>query len=191
MGNLPKLCRDSCNFFLETSNYWAWRILTYFKINKLFNPNNIAYQGNKSIEDVFLCLDDDMWKSLECRSVLELIFFDFSKAFDTVWINGLIYKLRYKYGINGKFLKWIISFLKNRYNRVNYRGHRTKWRKHGVGVPQGGPISAILFIIYLNDYEPINQIAIRLIKYADDVNLWNRLWNEKMHEIIQLEIEIG
>ena len=99
----------------------AWRILSYFKLNKLFNTYNIAYQGNKSIEDVFLCLDNDMWRLLEGGGLMEIIFFDFSKAFDTIWINGLIYKLRFKYGIHGKFLNWIKSFLKHRYNRVNYR----------------------------------------------------------------------
>ena len=99
----------------------AWRILTFFKVNKLFKTYNIAYQGNKSIEDAFLCCDNKMWSLLEGRGVMEMIKFDFSKAFDTVWIKGLMYKLRIKYGIKGKFLKWIISFLTDRHNRVRYR----------------------------------------------------------------------
>ena len=166
----------------------AWRLLSFFKLNKLFKKYNIAYQGNKSIEDAFLCLDGDMWSMLEGRGILEIIFFDFSKAFDTIWIKGLIYKLRYKYGIKGKFLKWIISFLNDRHNRVKYRGHCTNWKKHKIGLPQGGPISAILFVIYLNDYEPLDKMAIQLIIYADDVNLWNKCYNIQMHQNIQNEI---
>ena len=79
---------------------------------------------------------NDKWSMLEGRGILEIIKFDFSKAFDTVWIKGLIYKLRFKYGVKGKFLNWIIAFLSNRYNRVRYRGHCTEWKKHKVGVPQ-------------------------------------------------------
>ena len=45
-----------------------------------------------------------------------------------------------------------------------------------------------MFIIYLNDYQPINQIAIQLIIYADDVDLWNKYYDEDMHENIQMEI---
>ena len=56
-------------------------------------------------------------------------------------------------------------------------------------MPQGGPISAILFIIYLNDYKPANEIAIQLIIYANDVDLWNKYYDLNMHDNIQREID--
>jgi hypothetical protein len=44
-------------------------------------------------------------------------FADISKAFDTVWVKSLLYKLG-KYGIKGDLLCWFKSYLSNRTQRV-------------------------------------------------------------------------
>ena len=75
----------------------VWRLLTYFKINNFFNPNNVAYQGNKSINDIFMDIDESIGEILESKGILEKLDFDLSSAFDTVWINHLLYKLKFIY----------------------------------------------------------------------------------------------
>ena len=56
---------------------------------------------------------NDITKQLESRSNVDLIPIDFSKAFDTISHNKLIYKLQ-KYGIGGKALLRVKEFLNNR-----------------------------------------------------------------------------
>jgi hypothetical protein len=51
--------------------------------------------------------------ALEAKQVTSVTFADISKAFDTVWVKALFYKLG-KYGIKGDLLCWLNSYLSNR-----------------------------------------------------------------------------
>ena len=72
------------------------------------------------IHNIFTAFEDN--PSLEVRG----IFFDLSKAFDRVWHNGLIHKLKNN-KTDGNFLSLIESFLHSRYQRVVLNGQFSKW----------------------------------------------------------------
>ena len=143
------------------------------KLNGFINDWNVAYQGNKSIDEVIADLSNDIYETLEMKTDLEMIFFDLSKAYDTVWIEGLLYKLKYYYKINGSFWNLIRSFLTNRYNRVVIGECVTKWKKHSYGIPQGGPLSPLIFIIHINDFLTMCKY-IKFRMYADDTSAWQK-----------------
>jgi hypothetical protein len=63
------------------------------------------------------------------------VFLDISKAFDKVWPEGLISKLKF-IGIKGTLLKWLQSYLSNRFQRVVVEGPSSTWEKVNAGVPQ-------------------------------------------------------
>ena len=105
----------------------ASRFITYFELNGFWDAGTSAYLVNRSIEDVILALDEDMWQILANSGVLNVLLFDFKSAFDTAWIDGFLFKMKYLYGIHGKIYKWLVSFLKGRYNRVGYRNYKTEW----------------------------------------------------------------
>ena len=74
------------------------------------------------------------------------VFLDISKAFDKVWHEGLIFKLK-ENGISGELLHILSDFLGNRKKRVVLNGQNSSWSNVRAGVPQGyilGP----LFLIY-------------------------------------------
>ena len=79
-----------------------------------------------------------MYKAFDCSPSLEVrdVFLDISKAFDKIWHDGLLYRLK-RNGINGDLLKLIESFLSDRYQRVALNGQTSKWNKITAGVPQG------------------------------------------------------
>ena len=64
---------------------------------------------------------DIITSSLDHRSPVDVIYLDLQKAFDSVPHNRLLLKIE-SYGISGKFLGWIKSFLSNREQCVVLNG---------------------------------------------------------------------
>ncbi|GBM71825.1 RNA-directed DNA polymerase from mobile element jockey [Araneus ventricosus] len=93
------------------------------------------------------------------------IFLDIAKAFDKVWIEGLIHKL-----IAYKFPQYIIeiirSYLRNRHFTILVKNSDSTPRKLQAGVPQGGILSTITFVLFMNDIPQVRNIMLSL--YADD-----------------------
>ena len=69
----------------------------------------------------------------------------YKKAFDKVWTDGLLLKLR-RCNISGNMFKWIKSYTHNRRARVVIDNNRSKKILLRHGVPQGGVLSPTLFI---------------------------------------------
>ena len=82
---------------------------------------------------------------LETRAV----FLDISKAFNKVWHEGLLFKLKLN-GISGNLLNVITDFLYQRKQRVVLNGQHLSWTNVQVGVPQGSILGPLYFLIYIN-----------------------------------------
>jgi hypothetical protein len=100
------------------------------------------------------------------------IFIDISKAYDRVWVRGLIYKL-YKLNLAPHDLFFYIALLSNRTFCVAGQGYMSDLFTSPDGVPQGGVSAPQLFTIYIHDLvDAINSIYIKINLFADDIVIW-------------------
>ena len=97
------------------------------------------------------------------------VFLDISKAFDKVWHNGLIYKLKQN-GVSGNLLNLIIDFLDPRKQRVVLNGQYSAWASAKAGVPQGSILGPLFFLIFINDLS--DNLVSNPKLFADDTSLF-------------------
>ena len=71
------------------------------------------------------------------------VFSDISKAFDKIWLPGLIFKVK-SFGISGDLFELIKKFLSNRFQRVALNGQTSEWEKNSAQVPQGSIVGPCL-----------------------------------------------
>ena len=90
-----------------------------------------------------------------------------SKAFDKVWHEGLIYKLKNS-GISGDLSQLLRSFLSNRNGRVVLNGEWLGWQGINGCVPQGSVLGLLLFLIYINDL--VEGLKSSVKRFADDTS---------------------
>ena len=85
------------------------RVVNFWQALNIFNPNQFGFLEGKSTLTQLLCYFD--WASSRNKSRLtDVIFLDFSEAFDSVLHEWMLLKLKC-HGINGSLLRWFRSFL--------------------------------------------------------------------------------
>ena len=91
------------------------------------------------------------WKNtLEKGKHVGAVFMDLSKAFDTINHDLLIAKLE-PHGFSTNALLFMLSYLKNRSQRLSINSSFRTWEEIIAGVPQGSILEPLLFNIFLND----------------------------------------
>jgi hypothetical protein len=94
------------------------------------------------------------------------IFLDVAKAFDTVWVDGLLFHLA-ALNFPSYLVKIISSYFHNRTFEATFLTVTSTRRYMRAGVAQGGLVSPVLFSLYVNDM-PVPSDHVELALYADD-----------------------
>ena len=145
-------------------------IVTHLVDNGLLSKDQHDFVPDRNcITQLLVCLED--WtRRLEEGKSFDVIYTDFSKAFDSVPHERLFLKLE-AMGIRGDVAKWIKSFLRGRTQCVNVDGEHSTWRDVLSGIPQGSVLGPILFVIFINDLP--TQVKHNMCKlFADDCKLF-------------------
>ena len=105
--------------------------------------------------------------ALERRQQVDVIYLDFSKAFDRVSHEKLLFKLQCL-GIGGSLLAWFRSYLSGRRHRVVIDSRSSDFLPVTSGVPQGSILGPLLFLIFINDMPNVISKETSLPLFADD-----------------------
>ena len=98
--------------------------------NNLITKNQSGFRPGDSCTNQLLSLVHDIYTAFDHRNCLEVrsVYLDMSKAFDKVWHEGLVFKLKQN-GIEGNLMNMFQNYLTNRNQRVVLNGMESNWGK--------------------------------------------------------------
>ena len=145
-------------------------IFKYFSVNKLISKNQFGFQSSDSCINQLLSITQKLFTFFDNRIEVRTVSLDISKAFDKVWHEGLIFKLKQN-DISGGLLRIFSHFLSNRKQRVALNVQNSLWTNVHAGVSQGSILSLLLFLIYINDL--LDNLTSNAKLFADDTSLFS------------------
>ena len=144
----------------------------YVMINKLISPCQSGFIQTDSCTNKLMHFINSVHCILESKYQVAAIFLDIKKAFDKVWHKGLIHKLT-QLGFGGQLLELIKSYLYKRRQCVVIDGFQSTMLELFDGVPEGGVLSTLLFIIFINDITECIRSSASL--FADDTSIYSKI----------------
>ena len=121
--------------------------------------------------------------AIQEKSQLDIIYTDFSSAFQSVNHRLLLHKLQPMYGLEGNALEWLRSYLERRKQRVVLNGKVSDWVPVTSGTPEGGHLSPLLFSLFVNDLP--NEISTTCLMFCDDVKIVHKVGSPKYVTTLQ------
>ena len=140
----------------------SWAAVHY----SVLHPQQAGALPKRSATDLVAALIHDIEEAFARKKVATLVTMDIQGAFDTVMRNRLVLRLR-EQGWPDHLARWAESFMRDRSARVRYQDTLTPFTPLQCGLPQGSPVSPILFLLYT---EPIYRLGNPQGRfgYADD-----------------------
>ena len=143
-------------------------IMHYLHSNDLDDVRQEGFRERKSTARYITDLINNIQLAWASNQNPVAVTVDLEKAFDSVWVDGLLWKL-YSLGITGKIGCLIKDFLYRRKFKMKVNNYCSNEYQSSVGVPRGSVISPILFTIFVMDL--CKDCLSEDFKYADDLTL--------------------
>ena len=132
-------------------------IMEHLTCNHIISDSQHGFMSSRSCVKSLLSFLDKVTSIVDDGDPFDIIYYDFSKAFDKFPKFQLIQKLK-SVGIFGNVLEWISNWLTNWKQRTMLNGHYSDWDDVISGVPQGSVLGKLLFIIYINEIDNWAQL---------------------------------
>lgn len=145
------------------------RFASWLEPDMLFNPGELefpneqyGFRANRGCDQASAQLVNIIRQAKQVRSLASVAFLDISGAYDTVLPSMLIQQLQ-ALRLPKALINWTKSFLTERSTQISIDG-ATRTVELEIGLPQGSPLSPILYAIY-------NSPAIKILKETPDIQV--------------------
>ena len=172
------------------------RLVAFLEERKILKPNQIGFsKGYRTADHVFVLISVMNSYTRKGKKIYAC-FVDISKLYDSVWRDGLLYKL-IKYKLSSKFISIIQSMYDNLNLSVKLTNGITPYFRSEMGVRQSCTLSPMLFDLFIIDLiehlqggmtkaVKINGYSCNYLMYADDLLLLSESWEGLCHSLDKL-----
>ncbi|KAI5754873.1 hypothetical protein M8J77_012232 [Diaphorina citri] len=140
------------------------RLIEIINERKLIPDHQFGFRSKHNCIEQVHRITSQIEKAIEDKKVCSAIFLDVSQAFDKVWHEGLIFKL--KKILPGNLAKILESYLSDRYFRIKQDDSYSKLMSVNAGVPQGSVLGPMLYLLFTSDIPENSRNTIAT--FADD-----------------------
>ena len=187
VSNLPAVSKLLEKVVLDQLN-------NHLTSNSMHCPVQSGYRPHHSCETLLVRMTDDINKEIEGGNIVIVVLLDLSAAFDTIDHNILLDKLFKEYGVHGKALNWMKSYMSGRSFCVKIDDTISSLLEllFGVRVPQGSLLGPILFILYIKALQKISaKYGLDIQLYADDSQLYISFHPSRPCDLIDVKNRIN
>jgi hypothetical protein len=176
-GKDPKFPQNHRPISLLSSVGKVIEKLIHFRLAKVISANHtipdeqFGFRPKHSTTDQLLRVTEYVSVGFERKHVTGIVFLDVAKAFDTVWHDGLVFKLR-ESNVPLAMTQLIQSFLEKRSFRAKINDTLSEPHPIEAGVPQGSVLSPLLYAAFTADIPKTRNTTLAM--YADDTAIMTR-----------------
>ena len=152
-------------------------VVKFLEGNGKMNPNQHGFRKHRSCLSQLVQHHYYILRMVEEGLCADVVYLDFSKAFDKV-DHGILLKKLSGIGIAGNAFRWIFDFLVGRRQRVNVSGVQSRAEAVVSGVPQGTVLGPVLFLVHVLDIDERVHNSI-VSSFADDTRILKAVKSEE------------
>ena len=157
-------------------------IVDHMTKNELYSKCQHGFRKQRSCVTQLIEVYDKLTELIDDGKSIDIVYLDFKKAFDSIPHERLLQKMK-GYGITGKVLNWVRSFLAGRKQRVRIGNSYSNMTDVTSGIPQGSILGPVLFTIFINDLPDALDVNCKV--FADDTKIYD---DSKKHNDIQNDL---
>jgi hypothetical protein len=144
-------------------------IISYLtETHELLPPQHYGGRPGRSAEDALMVLTENIYAAWKDKKVYTAVFMDVAGAFNNVHHERLVHNLRSR-RIPESVTKWVRSFLSGRSTQMHVNGAKSKQIRTPAGVPQGSPLSPLLYTYYNADLLDVPNGKGESLGFIDDI----------------------
>ena len=141
------------------------------KVDPLLSQAQTGFRTGRSTLQHAFSLSYRVQEAKKKHQKLSCVFLDLSKAYDSVFLEGLLQKLHKRFNVQGRMWRWLRAFLMDRTFAIIDDNMKSASFKCSRGVPQGSVLAPILFACYIDDLVEKMRGDVDCLLYADDAVL--------------------